>query len=102
MEAQKCSNDITVQPRTLHPKSNLQCSPNNVYLLYNRCLSAQNINSAYEVIISGLFQLSNESRFNVICYNSSNRKNVSIREPWFDDDSYQAEKSAFEMLSAFR
>ena len=53
-------------------------------------------------IISGLFHLSNERRFNVIYHNSSNRINVSVCEPWFDDDCYQAEKSAFEILSSFR
>ena len=73
-----------------------------LHLLYDRCLSAWNINSAYEAIISGLFQLSNERRFNVICCNCSNRKNVFLREPWFDDDCYQTDKFAFEIFSAFR
>ena len=87
---------------TLRLKSNLLCSPNDVHLLYDRCPSTQNINSAYETIISGLFQLSNERKYEVICCNSSNRKNVPVREPWFDNDCYQAEKSAIEILSAFR
>ena len=102
VDVQQCSNDITVQPWTLRPKSNFHYLTNDVHLLYDRCLSVRNINSAYAAKISGLFQLSNERRFNVICYNSLNRKKVSVREPWFDDDCYQAEKSAYEILSAFR
>ena len=39
---------------------------------------AQNINSAHEAIISGLFQLSNERRFKIICNCSSNGKNVTV------------------------